>query len=212
MNFWTRLDEVRERWDVLEHPFYVRWSHGGLSVQELAFYSEQYRHAVVALASATEAAAWDAGPGLSELLAEHARDERLHIGLWDQFMAAVGGDPAAPAIVQTSRCVEVWSASGTFDLAERLVMLYAIESAQPAISQTKCAGLAKHYGIDAAEATEYFRLHAELDREHAEQDRLALAECLADADEDALMDAAERALAGNWLLLDGVEIESWSTT
>ena len=35
MNFWDRLDEVAKRWNVLRHPFYVRWSEGTLTREEL---------------------------------------------------------------------------------------------------------------------------------------------------------------------------------
>ena len=54
---WLRIEQGRERWNVLRHPFYRRWSAGDLSRQELARYSGQYRHAVRAIAAASEAAA-----------------------------------------------------------------------------------------------------------------------------------------------------------
>ena len=57
MEFFAELDAVRERWNVLDHPFYTRWSEGTLTHDELAYYSGQYRHAVVALAAATRRAA-----------------------------------------------------------------------------------------------------------------------------------------------------------
>ncbi len=47
---WKRIEESRARHNVLEHPFYVRWSAGELSADELARYSGQYRHATEALA------------------------------------------------------------------------------------------------------------------------------------------------------------------
>src|SRR6185503_7856888 len=62
-DFWSRLEEVRARWNVLEHPFYQRWSAGELSRDELARYAGEYRHAVVALADAAAGAARHAGPG-----------------------------------------------------------------------------------------------------------------------------------------------------
>src|SRR5437763_1735304 len=34
MDFWSRIEQVRARWNVLEHPFYERWSRGELG----AFY------------------------------------------------------------------------------------------------------------------------------------------------------------------------------
>jgi hypothetical protein len=52
VDLWSRLDAVKARWNVLEHPFYERWSAGELSHDDLARYAGQYRHAVVALAEA----------------------------------------------------------------------------------------------------------------------------------------------------------------
>jgi len=57
VEFFDRLEAVRAEWNVLEHPFYQRWSRGELDREELAFYAGEYRHAVIALAEATEAAA-----------------------------------------------------------------------------------------------------------------------------------------------------------
>ncbi len=39
MEILDRLDDVRDRWSVLRHPFYRRWSAGELSGEELAFYA-----------------------------------------------------------------------------------------------------------------------------------------------------------------------------
>src|SRR2546421_381461 len=55
MNLIERLDAVRARWNVLDHPFYLRWERGELERSELAFYAGEYRHAVVALADAAAA-------------------------------------------------------------------------------------------------------------------------------------------------------------
>src|ERR671926_11695 len=56
MELSARIDEARQRWDVLKHPFYERWERGELGRDELAFYAGEYRHAVVALARAAAAA------------------------------------------------------------------------------------------------------------------------------------------------------------
>ena len=55
MNLIERIDEARTRWNVLDHPFYLRWERGELSRDDLAFYAGEYRHAVVALADAFSA-------------------------------------------------------------------------------------------------------------------------------------------------------------
>ena len=74
---WERIEGSRERWNVLRHPFYKRWSAGELSADELARYSGQYRHAVEAIAELSESAA-EALPQRPELRS-HAAEEREHV-------------------------------------------------------------------------------------------------------------------------------------
>ena len=62
MDVIARIDQARRECDVLEHPFYQRWSAGELSAEELAFYAGEYRHAVVALAQASDSVAVKADP------------------------------------------------------------------------------------------------------------------------------------------------------
>src|SRR6202030_937133 len=57
MDVLARLEATRHRINVLEHPFYERWSAGELSADELGRYAGEYRHAVSALARASELAA-----------------------------------------------------------------------------------------------------------------------------------------------------------
>ncbi len=205
MEFWTELDAVADRWSVLRHPFYTRWSAGELTADELAVYSGQYRHAVVALADASVNAAAVAEPGLRPGLERHAEEETSHIALWDEFARAVGGDREAPATEETEACAQAWAGDGTRSLVQSLGALYAIESAQPAIAETKLDGLRQHYGIDSSTATEYFTLHAELDKEHAAAGRALLEDQMTEADGAAVLAEAEAVLAANWRLLDGVE-------
>jgi pyrroloquinoline-quinone synthase len=194
-NFFARADEVRRRWDVLSHPFYERWSRGELAPDELAFYAGQYRHAVVALADATSQAGDD----------RHAAEERSHIALWDSFVEFAGGDPGAAPTPRTAACAEAWADTSRAPAAT-LAALYAIEAAQPAISETKRTGLIEHYGATpGSDATRYFDVHAVLDHAHAAHDRHELEAVIQPADEDRLLDEMERVLEANWRLLDGVQ-------
>ena len=191
MDVVTRIEAAAARWNVLDHSFYQRWSAGELTRAELAEYAAQYRHAVVALADAAAAAGDE----------EHAREEREHVALWDAFADGCGS-VAADANAETVECAEAWTA-GT-DRLERLAILYAIESAQPAIAQTKLDGLTSHYGFEPGAATEYFELHAERDHEHAAHSRELLMKLATDEDAPRLAARAEAAAHGNWRLLDGV--------
>src|SRR4051812_9030744 len=191
MDVVARIEAAASRWNVLEHPFYQRWTAGELTRTELAEYAAQYRHAVVALADAAAASGDE----------EHAREEREHVALWDAFAAGCGSDAADPS-AETRECTEAWTAGD--DRLERLAVLYAIEAAQPAISQTKLEGLLGHYGFDEGPATEYFTVHAERDHEHAAHSRELLQKLATDEDAARLVARAEAAAHGNWRLLDGV--------
>ena len=197
---WDRIEAARDRWNVLEHPFYQRWSAGELSAEELAGYSGQYRHAVEAIAelSAYVARELPEEPGL----VGHAREESEHVALWDGFVEAVAGRVDAEPTPETSDCVAAWTRD---DGAVRaLARLYAIESGQPEISRTKLEGLAAHYGVGDGRGTEYFTVHRGRDVEHAAEGRALLESVLDESNADLAVEAAEDAFRANWRLLDGV--------
>lgn len=197
---WDRIESSRERWDVLQHPFYQRWSNGELSAEELARYSGQYRHAVEAIATMSS----DVAASLPERdeLRRHAAEELGHVRLWDGFVNAVGGEVDAEPTAETAGCVGEWTADG--DALETLARLYAVEVAQPAISRTKREGLLERYGFEDGSGTAYFKLHEGRDVEHAAEVRELIEQLASNGDEDRLAAAAERAYEANWRLLDGV--------
>ena len=198
-NVFERIERARERWNVLNHPFYERWSAGQLTRQELARYSSQYRHAVEAIATMSEkvAAALPERAGLRG----HALEEREHVALWDRFAAALGAEPGVQPTPETAACVEEWTEGGTL---ATLARLYAIESGQPEISRTKLEGLREHYEMPEGPGTEYFTVHAALDVEHAADGRTLLAELRTGESDDEIVAAAGGAMRANWALLDGV--------
>src|SRR5882757_9602061 len=128
---WERIEESRARHNVLEHPFYVRWSAGELTREELARYAGQYRHATEALARLCEQTAETAPEEHRLEMATHAAEEEAHVGLWDDFVEVAGGEIGAEPTPETAECVTAWTAPEGY-LAQ-LARMYAIESGQPEI-------------------------------------------------------------------------------
>ena len=199
---WERIEASRARHNVLEHPFYQRWSDGELSDSELARYSGQYRHATEALAKLCADTVGLAPAAHRDEIARHAAEEREHIALWDGFVEAAGGEIGAEPTPETAECIRVWTERS--DYLSALARLYAIESGQPEISRVKREGLAEHYGIDGGRGSEYFRVHETMDEAHASESRRLISSVFEPGDEDAVVAAAESAFRANWRLLDGV--------
>jgi pyrroloquinoline quinone (PQQ) biosynthesis protein C len=214
MDVLASLETTRQAINVLDHPFYRRWSAGELSAGELARYAGEYGHAVEALARASEHAAAKAAPARRDALSRHAAEETAHVELWERFARAAGAGPAAERpepLPETRECVRAWSAGE--DLLEHLAVLYVIEGGQPEISRTKLEGLTAHYGFsEEGPAGEYFRVHRLLDVEHARQAGELIEELMAEGEDPGAAERMERrataALRGNWSLLDAVQSQA----
>ena len=202
-NLWDRIEQARAEYNVLEHPFYQRWSMGELTREELAHYSGQYRYATEAIAKLSADIAATAPEAERAGLEAHAAEEHDHVAMWDGFVNSVGGTVGAEPNRETLECVETWTRADGF--GPQLARMYAVESGQPAISKTKSEGLAAHYDIHDGPGNRYFTLHQEMDVDHAEQGRKLIERHMNEFSEDELVEAAEEAFKANWLLLDGVE-------
>jgi len=199
---WERIEQARSDWNVLEHPFYQRWSAGELTREELADYSGQYRYATEAIAHMSADIASTAPAAERKGLKMHAEEEAEHIALWDGFVESVGGTVGATPNPETLECVKTWTKNDGF--GRQLARMYAVESGQPEISKTKTEGLAAHYDIHDGPGNRYFTVHEEMDVHHAAEGRKLIERHMNDFSEDELVAAAEEAFRANWLLLDGV--------
>jgi pyrroloquinoline-quinone synthase len=147
----SRLEETRRETNVLEHPFYERWSAGELSARELSVYAGEYRHAVLALARTSALVAQTAGPEQREGLRRHAEEEAAHVALWDQFARAAHAAAGAAQPTGADRGAgEGDGGDGARDAAgarERR----ARPGREPALAQTVACAQAWTAGGDALE-------------------------------------------------------------
>jgi pyrroloquinoline-quinone synthase len=202
-NLWDRIEQARADHNVVEHPFYQRWSTGRLTREELAHYAGQYRYATEAIAKLSADISAHAPESERGALEAHAAEEADHVALWDGFVDAVGGTVGAEPNPETLECVEIWTRADGF--GRQLARMFAIESGQPEISKTKTEGLGRHYEITDAPGNLYFTVHEEMDVRHAAEGRRLIERHMSDFSDDELVEAAEEAFEANWRLLDGVE-------
>lgn len=170
---------------LLTHPFYVAWTNGELSKEQLRQYAGQYFHHVLAeptyLSAVHSNTPHFASDGTSDLaprqtILQNLIDEELgpknHPALWKRFAAALGlseadlaGTAAMPATQQliatfTNLCRNRPYYAG-------LAALHAFESQVPAIAAVKIEGLKRFYGMDDPADFEFFTVHEEADVYHA---------------------------------------------
>ena len=218
----SRLDTRIQSRSILGHRFYVAWQNGTLTTEQLSTYARLYWPHVAAFPTYLENAVVQADDAVTRAeLVDNLNDERHrprpHAELWLDFGAGVGADrqtvTTAPAHPAATRLVDTISRLTATDIGSGLGALYAYESQQPEVSSQKAAGLREHYGMTAPDALAYFALHAEMDLEHREKERSALARSHDDGGSPAAIeDAVDQTLEAYWGLLDGVCEEASITT
>jgi pyrroloquinoline-quinone synthase len=199
---------------LLDHPFYQAWNNGTLTQDALREYAAQYYQHVAAFPtylSAVHARTEDQSVRrhiLQNLIDEEAGDPN-HPELWLRFAMGLGLDP------QAVRETEAWEETqGLIDsfraictkrpVVEGLAALYAYESQIPAVSETKIAGLEKHYGVTDKRTTAYFDVHIEADKEHAAVERSLLCELVTEENAGDVHGSVAKTLDALYEMLNGV--------
>ena len=208
------IDQKIESRNLLKHPFYQAWTEGRLNIPILQDYASQYYHHVAAFPtylSAVHAQTEDQETRkhlLQNLIDEEAGTPN-HPELWLLFANALGvsdtevmdSKPDAKTSELINRFREVCSNYGT---ACGIAALYAYESQIPAVAESKISGLKSFYNMDNFNATEYFRVHIEADKEHARAEKEMLLNNLNARNEESVLNGVDQVLDGLWGLLSGL--------
>lgn len=213
--FLAELDALVAEKHLLKHPFYLLWSEGKLTRDDLRQYAISYYPQVAQFpryVSGVHAACEDAvlRQELLENLIEEERGPENHPALWRKFAASLGATDsdlaAAPRTPEVAEAVaQFLETTRSGSVAEGLAALYAYESQIPEIARTKREGLAGFYGITDTEATRFFTVHEQADVWHRQVEREALGRVAgAPADREGALEAARRCLDALNRALDGV--------
>ena len=164
MTTFSSLDTLIHSKTLLKHPFYVRWSKGELTLDELRTYAREYYHLVRHV------------PGIVARVAERVQDAQMranvaqniaeeteHIGLWERFAQSLdiaitelrAYEPSATVKAAVADLEELAGSS----LEEGIACMYALEVELPQIAATKKQGLTDFYDLTSQDAHCYFDEH-----------------------------------------------------
>lgn len=212
--FINQIDQIVEEHHLLKHPFYRAWNEGKLTLESLQDYARQYYHHVEAFPtylSAVHAQTEDMSTRrhlLQNLIDEEAGSPN-HPDLWLQFTSALGIKNMD--VLETEKWDKTTKLIDTFKkicskygTATGIAALYAYESQIPEIAETKIKGLKEHYGLDSEQATNYFNVHIEADKEHAAVEKQLLTSYLTEGNISEVKSEVEVILKALWNLLSEV--------
>jgi pyrroloquinoline-quinone synthase len=214
-----QLQSIVNQKHLLTHPFYVAWTEGKLSREQLKHYAVQYFENVLAFPTYVSAVHFNTpavGTSIAmrqailENLIEEERGTQNHPALWEKFAKSLGATdrdltdtellPTTENLVSTFRdlCINSPFYGG-------LAALFAYESQVPAIATTKIDGLQRFYGVTNANEYQFFTVHQAADEAHAET-ALSIIEQYADTPEKRaeVLGAATAAADALWRFLDGI--------
>jgi pyrroloquinoline quinone (PQQ) biosynthesis protein C len=207
----AEIDHRRDWWAAQRHPFHERWSAGQLTPAELQAYAGEHHHAVVAIADVSRRAAMLADGMLHDELVSHWGERERELELWCEFAAATGWSPgtswyyAADPLPETAAASRTWMGDAERSLAEHLVTVYALETAQAETARPLLGALLSHYGFDEDGSTRWFELRCRGEDGPAGLIEAALTGVLPVSDPFALVRRAELTYRAHWEMLDGVD-------
>jgi pyrroloquinoline-quinone synthase len=215
--FWEQLQARITRYDLLRHPFYLAWSAGALTREQLREYASDYYCHVAAFPAYLSAlfARLDDGELRRAVLVNLSDEEGLdsgrpHSELWLDFAEGIGADREevrrhAPrsAIVELIDFFHRVAREGQPEAA--LTAFYVYESQVPRVAKEKARWLRQIYGANRRTCA-YFTLHTTADVYHANIWREHLTKRLHINNphtEEVALAAGEGAAQALWKGLDG---------
>lgn len=143
---------------LLDHPFYEAWERGDVSPDQLSSYAAAYQAFMDRIPTDWEQVidGLDVDDTTGEAIVE---EERQHAALWEQWRGTL------PEPTEEAELTELFAALDGMSPSELAGALHAYERQQPAVAETKKAGLIDHYDFATGDLA-FFDEHVEGEDEH----------------------------------------------
>lgn len=175
-----KIDAEIEKKSLLKHKFYVMWSEGKLSLDELKGYSKEYFQLVKKVPDYVDNLVNNYKNSLGDTCKNErlysdiktvASEEKEHILPWIDFskglgistdeLTEYGGDDRVIENVNNMNTLS------SLSFEHGAATMYAFEKELPKISRSKIDGLNNFYGISDDRTIDYFKIHEIADIKHA---------------------------------------------
>ena len=208
------FEEKLAAYSLLQHPFYVAWQKGELTLPTLQCYAKQYRHHVNAFpcylsALHSQSTSLETRRVILEnLMDEEGIDGTAHPILWDNFAKGLGVKEDAlhaDAFPSTQNLLDRFEGLTKQSFAAGLGALYAYERQIPTIAETKIDGLKRFYNINDPSSLEFFEVHQKADEWHSQE----VADLIKALPEDQQKEAEQGAVVAAqalWDFLSGIDV------
>ena len=160
----STLDPLIASKSLLKHPFYVAWSKGELTLEDLRVYAKEYFHLVErvpGIVMRVKNRVQDRD--LQKKIEANMQEEAEHVDLWMRFAKSLGiSEQELLEHVPSQKVVDAIASMETLaeqGAEEGIVCMYAMEAELPKIAETKKDGLCKFYGLNSEDAHVYFDEH-----------------------------------------------------
>ncbi len=216
--FISRLNYLIDDYDLLRHPFYVRWNRGELTESELQIYTKEYFLFVKAIPTYVSAIHSNCKEHslrlsiLENLVEEETGGDGLipHEELWVWFARGVGVDREelysnCGAVGTRKLLLTYRNLCSSSNCAVGAAAMYAYESRIPEIAESKMEGLQQHYNVSDEETLRFFREHMVADIEHSKTWAQLISQMATTEEiQTQIEEAVSKAARSLWRMLDGV--------
>jgi pyrroloquinoline-quinone synthase len=172
MTPYTLIEQTVQSKTLLAHPFYLRWSKGELTLDELKVYAKEYFFLAAAIpaivAEILERIPAPQAP-MRDFIEKNMEEEEEHALLWERFAYSVGVTEeelrAYEPSQKTKDAIQSLLAQAAKSFDDGVITMYAFECELAKIAQTKKEGLLAFYGLTSSDAHAYFDEHVK-EEEH----------------------------------------------